>query len=259
MRPLEESQRPRTMRPCISRDPAGTPCDLGVIARMTVAQLDPAHGARLFKCDRSCWKSGLRAARFTNAYQRRPSAPPRKMTADPVQCGGQPVPVHMLAFSRHVSIMRLLPLVDLRITRVFSCVARGLGGRASSRFIRGCSWRVSVVDGGRGHLGEHARLAAYKVVSGLSLTAVLLVRPDLLVAWLRLDVYRFRLLLAREWHAHVSVGGRSRRCELYGGGCNGLAVPRCDELKRCLRPVWLQDHRRHVPILCVGGLDQVRR
>jgi hypothetical protein len=111
----------------------------------------------------------------------------------------------------------------------------------------------------RGHLGEHARLAAYKVVSGLSLTAVLLVRPDLLVAWLRLDVYRFRLLLAREWHAHVSVGGRSRRCELYGGGCNGLAVPRCDELKRCLRPVWLQDHRRHVPILCVGGLDQVRR
>ena len=154
MRPLEESQtksqRPRTMRPCISRDPAGTPCDLGVTARMTVAQLDPAHGARLFKCDRSCWKSGLRAARFTNAYQRRPSAPPRKMTADPVQCGGQPVPVHMLAFSRHVSIMRLLPLVDLRITRVFSCVARGLGGRASSRFIRGCSWRVSVVDGGSG-------------------------------------------------------------------------------------------------------------
>jgi hypothetical protein len=95
---------------CISRDPAGTPCDLGVIARMPVAQLDPAHGARLFKCDRSCWKSGLRAARLTNAYQRRPSAPPRKMTADPVQCGGQTVPVHMSAFSRHVSIMRLLPL-----------------------------------------------------------------------------------------------------------------------------------------------------
>jgi hypothetical protein len=201
------------MRPCISRDPAGTPCDLGVIARMTVAQLDPAHGARLFKCDRSCWKSGLRAARFTNAYQRRPSAPPRKMTADPVQCGGQPVPVHMLAFSRHVSIMRLLPLVDLRITRVFSCVARGLGGRASSRFIRGCSWRVSVVDGGSG------------TPRGTRATGRL----------------------------------QGRRCELYGGGCNGLAVPRCDELKRCLRPVWLQDHRRHVPILCVGGLDQVRR
>ena len=32
------------------------------------------------------------------------------MTADPVQCGGQTVPVHMSAFSRHVSIMRLLPL-----------------------------------------------------------------------------------------------------------------------------------------------------
>jgi hypothetical protein len=98
------------MIPCISRDPAGAPCDLGVTARMSVAQLDPAHGARLFKCDRSCWKSGLRAARFTNAYQRWPSAPPRKMTADPVQCGGQTVPVHMSAFSRHVSIMRLLPL-----------------------------------------------------------------------------------------------------------------------------------------------------
>jgi hypothetical protein len=26
-----------------------------------------------------------------------------------VQCGGQTVPVHMSAFSRHVSIMRLLP------------------------------------------------------------------------------------------------------------------------------------------------------
>jgi hypothetical protein len=86
------------------------PCDLGVIARVPVAQLDPAHGARLFKCDRSCWKSGLRAARLTNAYQRRPSAPPRKMTADPVHCGGQTVPVHISAFSRHVSIMRLLPL-----------------------------------------------------------------------------------------------------------------------------------------------------
>ena len=111
LRPLEESQtksqRPRTMRPCISRDPAGTPCDLGVIARMTVAQLDPAHGARLFKCDRSCWKSGLRAARFTNAYQRRPSAPPRKMTADPVQCGGQATPDWMLVLSRHILIMHL--------------------------------------------------------------------------------------------------------------------------------------------------------
>jgi hypothetical protein len=144
------ASEPSKIIPRISRDQAGTPATVVSSPRMPVAQLDPAHGARLFKCDRSCWKSGLRAARFTNAYQRRPSAPPRKMTADPVQCGGQPVPVHMLAFSRHVSIMRLLPLVDLRITRVFSCVARGLGGRASSRFIRGCSWRVSVVDGGSG-------------------------------------------------------------------------------------------------------------
>ena len=116
------ASEPSKIIPCISRDPAGTPCDLGVIARMPVAQLDPSHGARLFKCDRSCWKSGLRAARLTNAYQRRPSAPPRKMTADPVQCGGQTVLVHMSAFSRHVSIMRLLPLgyehYDARLARL---------------------------------------------------------------------------------------------------------------------------------------------
>ena len=147
------ASEPSKIIPCISRDPAGTPCDLGVTARMTVAQLDPAHGARLFKCDRSCWKSGLRAARFTNAYQRRPSAPPRKMTADPVQCGGQPVPVHMLAFSRHVSIMRLLPLVDLRITRVFSCAARAFKARPSFMFASCCWWRSLAIDGYSGHLG----------------------------------------------------------------------------------------------------------
>jgi hypothetical protein len=77
---------------------------------MLVAQLDPAHGARLFKCDRSCWESGLRSARFTNAHQRRPSAPPQKMTADPTYCGGQTVPVRMSAFLRHISIMHLLSL-----------------------------------------------------------------------------------------------------------------------------------------------------
>jgi hypothetical protein len=32
------------------------------------------------------------------------------MTKDPVQCGGQTVPVPMSAFSRHVSIMRLMSL-----------------------------------------------------------------------------------------------------------------------------------------------------
>jgi hypothetical protein len=86
--------------------------DLGVLARMPVAQLDPVHetGARLFKRDRSCWKSGLRSARFTNSHCRRPSAPPRKMAADPVHCGGQTAPVRMSAFLRHISIMHLLSL-----------------------------------------------------------------------------------------------------------------------------------------------------
>ena len=90
---------------------------------MPIAQLDPAHetGARLFKRDRSCWKSGLRSARFTNAYCRRPSAPPRKMAADPVHCGGQIAPVRMSAFLRHISIMHLLSLgyehYDARLSR----------------------------------------------------------------------------------------------------------------------------------------------
>ena len=88
------------------------PSDLGVLARMPVAQLDPVHetGARLFKRDRSCWKSGLRSARFTNSHCRRPSAPPRKMAADPVHCGGRTAPVRMSAFLRHISIMHLLSL-----------------------------------------------------------------------------------------------------------------------------------------------------
>jgi hypothetical protein len=88
------------------------PSDLGVLARMPVVQLDPVHetGARLFKRDRSCWKSGLRSARFTNVHSGRPSAPPRKMAADPVQRSGQTVPVRMSAFLRHISIMHLLSL-----------------------------------------------------------------------------------------------------------------------------------------------------
>jgi hypothetical protein len=88
------------------------PSDLSVLARMPVVQLDPVHetGARLFKRDRSCWKSGLRSARFTNAHSGRPSAPPRKMAADPVQRSGQTVPVRMSAFLRHISIMHLLSL-----------------------------------------------------------------------------------------------------------------------------------------------------
>jgi hypothetical protein len=79
------------------------------LACMPVAQLDPAHGARLFKCDRSCWKSGLRSARFTNAHHRRPSGPPpQKMAADPVRCVSQAMPVRTAALLRHISIMHLL-------------------------------------------------------------------------------------------------------------------------------------------------------
>ena len=107
--------------PLMARQPRSA--SLGVLARMPVAQLDPVHetGARLFKRDRSCWKSGLRSARFTNADCRRPSAPPRKMAADPVQHSDQPVPVRMSAFLRHISIMHLLSLgyepYDVRLPR----------------------------------------------------------------------------------------------------------------------------------------------
>ena len=98
--------------------------NLGVIARMPLAQLDPVNeaDARFFERDRSCWKGGLRSARFTDADCRRPPAPPRKMTKDPVQCVGQSVPVPTSTFSRHVSIMRLLPpsyeSSDTRLTRL---------------------------------------------------------------------------------------------------------------------------------------------
>ena len=86
------------------------------LAYMPVAQLDPAHGARLFKCDRSCWKSGLRSARFTNAHHRRPSGPPpQKMAADPMRCASQAMPVRTSASLRHISIMHILS--DLRISQ----------------------------------------------------------------------------------------------------------------------------------------------
>jgi hypothetical protein len=96
--------------PLMARQPRSASLD--VLARMPVAQLDPVHetGARLLKRDRSCWKSGLRSARFTNAHCRRPSAPPRKMATDPVQHSDQPVPLRMSAFLRHISIMHLLSL-----------------------------------------------------------------------------------------------------------------------------------------------------
>jgi hypothetical protein len=93
------------------------------LACMPVAQLDPAHGARLFKCDRSCWKSGLRSARFTNAHHRRPSGPPpQKMAADPVRCVSQAMPVRTAALLRHISIMHLLS--DSRISQEASGFCR---------------------------------------------------------------------------------------------------------------------------------------
>jgi hypothetical protein len=93
------------------------------LACMPVAQLDPAHGARLFKCDRSCWKSGLRSARFTNAHHRRPSGPPpQKMAADPMRCVSQAMPVRTAALLRHISIMHLLS--DSRISQEASGFCR---------------------------------------------------------------------------------------------------------------------------------------
>ena len=90
----QRARRPPSRTTLRTSTPRSSPCclhllpsDLGVLACMPAAQLDPAHetGARPFKRDRSCWKSGLRSARFTNAHCGRPSAPPRKMAADPVQ------------------------------------------------------------------------------------------------------------------------------------------------------------------------------
>jgi hypothetical protein len=93
------------------------------LACMPVAQLDPAHGARLFKCDRSCWKSGLRSARFTNAHHRRSSGPPpQKMAADPVRCARKAMPVRTAALLRHISIMHLLS--DSRISQEASGFCR---------------------------------------------------------------------------------------------------------------------------------------
>jgi hypothetical protein len=93
----------------------GTACphrrrnDLRVIASTPAAQLDPVHKADawFFERDRCCRKGGLRSARFTNAHCRRPSAPLRKVIANPVQCGGQATPDWMLVLSRHISIMHL--------------------------------------------------------------------------------------------------------------------------------------------------------
>src|SRR5690242_393189 len=45
---------------------------------------------------------------------------------------------------------------DLRITRVFSCVARGLKARASFMFAGGCRWRSLAVDGSSGASRWHA-------------------------------------------------------------------------------------------------------
>ena len=45
---------------------------------------------------------------------------------------------------------------ELRITSVFSCVARGFKPRASFRFTGCCWWRPLTVDGGSGTSGGHA-------------------------------------------------------------------------------------------------------
>ena len=121
------------------------PSDLGVLARMPVAQLDPVHetGARLFKRDRSCWKSGLRSARFTNSHCRRPSAPPRKMAADPMHCGGQTAPVRMSAFLRHISIMHLLSLGYEASGSGLRRLCRSLSGHLTSPSV----WKVVVYGG----------------------------------------------------------------------------------------------------------------
>ena len=47
---------------------------------------------------------------------------------------------------------------DLRITRVFSCVARGLKARASFMFAGGGRWRSLAVDGSSGASRGHAPL-----------------------------------------------------------------------------------------------------
>jgi hypothetical protein len=68
--------------------------DLRLIARAPAAQLDPVHepDARFFERDRGCWKAGLRSAGFTNTYCWRPSAPLRKVIANPPQSGGRYAP-----------------------------------------------------------------------------------------------------------------------------------------------------------------------
>src|SRR6185437_7185283 len=45
---------------------------------------------------------------------------------------------------------------ELRITRVFSCVARGLKARADFMFGGGCRWRSLAVDGSSGASRGHA-------------------------------------------------------------------------------------------------------
>jgi len=67
------------------------PIDLRLIVTASAVQLDPAHeaDARFFEGDRGCWKAGLRSARLTNACGRRPSAPLRKVIANPLQRGAR--------------------------------------------------------------------------------------------------------------------------------------------------------------------------
>ena len=87
--------------------------DLRLIAGASAAQLDSVHepDTRFFEGDRGCWEAGLRSAGFTNAYCWRPSAPLRKVIANPLQRGARDAPRSMQVFSRHILIMHL-PSLD---------------------------------------------------------------------------------------------------------------------------------------------------
>src|SRR5436305_3919558 len=62
--------------------------------------------------------------------------------------------------------------LELRITSVFSCVARGFKPRASFRFTGYCWWRLLAVDGGSGTSGGHAWSTPVMRRPGLAVAAV---------------------------------------------------------------------------------------
>jgi hypothetical protein len=93
--------------------------------------------------------------------------PPRSSLAAPVRSGGPPQPAgrsgtqraHRLRSRTTVATSApwsSSPSSELRITRVFSCVARGLKARASFMSAGGCRWRSLAVDGSSGASRGHA-------------------------------------------------------------------------------------------------------